>query len=129
MAAILAFAHTYQSSPNPNIAHATFLSALLSAVGSAISLVCWLSWASAVNSRELGSSANGLTVATYAHSASTFLLISGMVGLLVGLAIWLYGRVQQKGGSLMSGQPHYHSAPAHYGNNDQQQLHQPLTQH
>ena len=131
LAVIAALAHTCQASPNPNIAHFTFVATLFAAVGSAISLVCWLSWASAsdVYAGLSGSASDPSVTGTYASGPSLYLLVSAMVAVLLGLVIWLYGRLSQMkaGASAMGAVPHYHSAPAHYSGDVQ--LNQPLTQH
>ena len=130
LALLAALAHTCQASPNPNVAHFTFVTALLSVVAAAISLVCWISWSGATGTYQLpGSSSDPTSVytATYGHGASFYLLISALVAVILGLVVWLYGRVQQKGvAGDMAAAPHYHSAPAHYAGDVQ--LHQPLTQ-
>lgn len=131
-ALIAALAHTCQASPNHNIAHFTFVSALLSIVASAISLVCWVSWGSASGSYaglDGGSSggSNTDTKGSFDNGPSFYLLIAALVGCIVGLSIWLYGRMQQRAESGQGGgMPHYHAAPAHFASDVQ--LHQPLTQ-
>ena len=123
-----ALAHSYQQSPNPNIGHFTFVAALLAIVGLAISLVCWVSWGTAAQSSSFLGPDSTTSSVTTSHGPSFYLLISALVATILGLAAFLYGRVQQRtmGQSGTAGEPHYHSAPIHYASDVQ--LHQPLTQ-
>jgi len=122
-----ALAHTCQASPNVNIGHFTFVAALLAAVTAAITLVCWASWSGSLTSTgSFGTIPTGGSFSV-TNAASFFLLISALVAVILGLAVFIYGRVQQKvAGPSGGGEGHFHAAPPHYISDVQ--LNQPLSQ-
>ena len=127
LALLSALAHTCQASPQPYVAHFTFLSALFALVSAAISFVCWASFYDsfvALTKQEL----SGATSYNIVQGPSYSLLISALVFGLVAMATWLCGRSkqQQAMAGALAAVPHYHSAPTHYV--EQGQLKQPLTQ-
>ena len=112
-ALIAALAHTFMASPYPNLAHFTFVGVLLSAVTAVISLICWLSFASGTDlySGVAGTPNDPSAKGSYPAGPSFYLLISAIVGALVGLVVWLYGRMQQRApDGSMAAAPYYHSA-------------------
>ena len=135
---LAALAHSCLASPHRYLAHSAFVLSLLAMVMSALSLVLWSSWYGSLTSAPMmmmGGSGTMMGGGMYSFSqgASFGLLVAAMLMSLLGLAIWLYGRVKQQqqgagGGATAAVLPHYLTASTHAAYTEEEQIKQPLTQ-
>ena len=136
---LAALAHTCLASPHRYLAHSTFALSLLAMVMSALSLVLWGSWYGSLTSAPMmmmgGGSGTmmGGGMYSFAQGASFGLLVAAMMMSLLGLAVWLYGRVKQQqqgggGAATAAVLPHYLTALTHAAYTEEEQIKQPLTQ-